>query len=75
MSFSFKTPAALAAALVLAGCTSLIPKYERPALPVPDAFPYPAAEQGTPAAALPWQQFFTDERLRTLIATALRNSG
>ncbi|HET8748672.1 MAG TPA: efflux transporter outer membrane subunit [Ramlibacter sp.] len=74
MSGSFKTLGALAAALVLAGCTSLIPKYERPALPVPDAFPYPAAQEGTPAASLPWQQFFTDERLRTLIATALRNN-
>jgi NodT family efflux transporter outer membrane factor (OMF) lipoprotein len=65
---------ALAAALVLAGCTSLIPNYERPALPVPDAFPYPSADQGTPAASLAWEQFFTDERLRTLIATALRNN-
>jgi len=74
MSSPLKTLGALAAALVLAGCTSLIPKYERPALPVPDAFPYPAAEQGTPAAALPWQQFFTDERLRTLVATALGNN-
>jgi outer membrane protein, multidrug efflux system len=74
MSSPLRTLCALAAALALAGCTSLIPAYERPALPVPDAFPYPAAEQGTPAAALPWQQFFDDERLRTLIATALRNN-
>lgn len=74
MSPSLKTVGALAAALALAGCTSLIPKYERPAPPVARAFPYPAAEQGTPAASLPWQQFFADERLRTLIATALRNN-
>jgi len=74
MSSIPKTFSALAAALVLAGCTSLIPNYERPALPVPESFPYPAAEQGTPAATLPWQQFFTDERLRTLIAAALRNN-
>jgi outer membrane protein, multidrug efflux system len=73
MSSRLGTLAALAAALVLAGC-SLIPKYERPALPVPEAFPYPSAAEGTPAASLPWQQFFTDERLRTLIATALRNN-
>jgi outer membrane protein, multidrug efflux system len=74
MSSPSSTFSAVAAALVLAGCTSLIPNHERPALPVPDAFPYPAAEQGTPAAALEWQQFFPDERLRTLIATALRNN-
>ena len=36
MSSRMRTFSALAAALVLAGCTSLIPKYERPALPVPD---------------------------------------
>jgi len=70
---STRTLAALAAALALAGC-SLMPKYERPAAPVPAAFPYPAAPEGTPAAELPWQRFFADERLRGLIATALRNN-
>ncbi len=70
---STRTLAALAAALALAGC-SLMPKYERPAAPVPAAFPSPAAPEGTPAAELPWQRFFADERLRGLIATALRNN-
>jgi len=61
------------AAAVLAGC-SFIPTYERPAAPVAGAFPYPSATQGTPAAALDWQRFFTDEGLRGLITTALADN-
>ncbi|HSW18906.1 MAG TPA: efflux transporter outer membrane subunit [Ramlibacter sp.] len=60
------------AAAVLAGC-SFIPTDERPALPTPASFPGTAA--APVAAPLPgWQAFFTDERLRQLIATALRNN-
>ena len=44
------------AAAVLAGC-SFMPTYERPAAPVPAAFPYAAATEGTPAPALDWQRF------------------
>ncbi|HEY8357005.1 MAG TPA: efflux transporter outer membrane subunit [Ramlibacter sp.] len=70
---SFKL-ATLAAAALLAGC-SMMPKYERPEAPVPGAFPYAGAPQGTAAADLDWQQFFADDaRLRELIATALRNN-
>ena len=68
-----KTAAALLASAALAGCT-MIPTYERPAAPVADAFPYPAATEGTPAAALDWQQFFADPKLRSLITTALSNN-
>ena len=52
----------------------MAPDYQRPAAPIPSAFPYPAAQQGTAATELPWQQFFADERLRALIASALRNN-
>ncbi len=72
------TPVALAAALLMAGC-SFIPTYERPAAPVPEA--YRSAPQGVaaqanaqPAAALPWQQYFTDARLQQLIGLALANN-
>ncbi len=68
------TPVALAAALLLAGC-SLIPTYERPAAPVPEA--YRSAPQGDAAQAavtLPWQDYFTDPRLQQLISSALRNN-
>ena len=64
---------ALAAALLAGGC-SLMPKYERPAPPVPQAFPYPSAHEGAAAAALPWERFFTDAPLRELVARALANN-
>lgn len=69
------TPVALAAALLLAGC-SFIPTYERPAAPVPAAYRSAAQEApgAQPAAALPWQQFFTDARLQQLIGLALSNN-
>ena len=73
MSQSMRLLAPLAAALVAAGC-SMMPKYERPAAPVPQAFPYPSTEAGVPAAELAWEQFFADPKLRSLIATALRNN-
>ncbi|MCM2251285.1 MAG: efflux transporter outer membrane subunit [Ramlibacter sp.] len=64
--------ATLAAIALLAGC-SMMPAYERPATPVPADWPYPAAT-GTPAAQPAWEAFFGDERVRQLIATALRNN-
>ncbi|WPH20094.1 efflux transporter outer membrane subunit [Variovorax paradoxus] len=67
-------PTALAAAMLLAGC-SLIPTYERPAAPVPTTYPGdPAQPAGQAAAAVPWESFFTDPRLNGLIRTALENN-
>ncbi|BEP59815.1 multidrug efflux RND transporter outer membrane channel subunit OprM [Variovorax sp. V213] len=67
-------PTALAAAMLLAGC-SLIPTYERPAAPVPTTFPGdPVQPAGQAAAAVPWEDFFTDPRLNGLIRTALENN-
>jgi NodT family efflux transporter outer membrane factor (OMF) lipoprotein len=68
-----RSASALLASAALAGCT-MIPTYERPAAPVADAFPYPSATEGTPAAALDWQQFFVDPKLRGLITTALSSN-
>lgn len=79
---------ALGAAALLAGC-SMIPKYERPALPVEDQYPTtsgwttgstqanagsPAAAGTTAAADIEWQAFFSDPQLRKLIDAALRNN-
>ena len=72
-----KTLSVLAAALVLAGCANLAPDYRRPAAPVPQnwAAAPAGAEAAAPAAAdQPWQQFFTDERLRALIGQALQHN-
>jgi NodT family efflux transporter outer membrane factor (OMF) lipoprotein len=68
-----KRLAAGAAAALLAGC-SMMPAYERPAAPVPAQFPYASPADATTAAQAPWQQFFADEKLRRLIATALANN-
>ncbi len=62
----------LAVAALLAACTSMAPRYERPAAPVPDSFGAADAAVGTPAADLEWQRFFSaDERLSRLVPQAL----
>jgi outer membrane protein, multidrug efflux system len=68
------------AAVMASGCT-MIPKYSRPAAPVPADWPTGPAYKETsstksaPAAAdLPWRQFFTDSRLQQLIETALNHN-
>ena len=63
---------------MLGGCTSLAPRHQTVALPV--AAHYPAdvistpAEHGTDAAAIGWRDYFSDPRLRALIAQALDNN-
>jgi NodT family efflux transporter outer membrane factor (OMF) lipoprotein len=66
-------PAVAIGAALLSAC-SMMPAYERPVAPVPSDWPYPAAATGVPAADLAWENFFTDERLRQLIAIALKNN-
>ena len=67
-------------ALLLGGCASMAPPYERPVAPVAASFPdaAPAAAAGgvavEAAADLDWPQFFTDPRLKALIALALQNN-
>ncbi len=67
-------------ALLLGGCASMAPPYERPAAPVAASFPdaAPAAAAGgvavEAAADLDWPQFFTDPRLQALIELALQNN-
>lgn len=67
--------------LVLAGCSTMAPKYTQPAAPVPAAWPATQASQAEttttaqkPVADIPWQEFFVDEPLRKLIALALENN-
>ena len=70
------TPLALALVLVLSGCVSLAPNYQRPASPVAPAFDDAPANPATSEAAaqLEWQRFFADARLRQLIDLALANN-
>lgn len=66
--------------LLIGGCT-FAPEYIRPLAPVPDnwpqgeAYPPAAADEGEKSVAeLSWEEFFTDPRLRTIIAMALENN-
>ena len=61
----------LVAALSLAGCATMAPKYSQPAAPVPGAWPSGPAYKdvtGKPAdkamADISWQEFFVDPQLR-----------
>ncbi len=70
----------LGAMLFLSGCSTMAPKYNQPAAPVPAAWPqgasYPAAAQAAqkPLAEIPWREFFVDPHLRRLIELALENN-
>lgn len=73
------TAAALTAALLAAGCTSLEPRYVRPAAPVPGSFPHgDAYARGVASASdpakLPWREVFIDPRLRQVVEAALANN-
>lgn len=76
---SRRTALTFAAGLTLAGC-NLAPKYVRPELSVPVATPAGPAYAATDAAGaiMPadtaWEAFFTDDRLRRVIRTALDNN-
>jgi multidrug efflux system outer membrane protein len=62
----------LVAAIVLGSCT-MIPPYERPAMPVPDSFAQEVAD--APAATdVEWKEFVTDERMTSVIDLALANN-
>lgn len=71
--------AALALPL-LNGCLSMAPDYRRPEAPVSTNWPsgpaYPelTSENSPAAAALHWQEFYTDDRLKQLITQALENN-
>ena len=66
--------AVLLAAGVLSGC-SMAPVYQRPAAPVAGEFPLNSSSADARSAVdTGWREFFTDERLQQLIATALENN-
>lgn len=74
----FRSTAVAAATLAVAGCSTLIPPYQRPAAPVPASYAPEMAPMATsasePAADLDWQRFYADPRLSRLIALALANN-
>jgi NodT family efflux transporter outer membrane factor (OMF) lipoprotein len=67
----------LAAAVLLAGCASLSPDFERPALPVPSTLGNAATDNATTGSDVPllaWSEFAQGPQLRALIALALDNN-
>lgn len=62
----------LALALLVGGCT-LGPDYQRPELPMPEAY-LQTADEGASIANLPWWELFLDPQLRSLIETALEEN-
>ena len=67
-----KFTAALGAVLI-AGC-SLAPDYQRPQLPVDQAWPEDAAAGTRPAAGLDWHEVFAEPVLQGLISDALEHN-
>lgn len=72
-----KTWLGLAISLFLCGCT-LAPKYTKPEAPIPSSWPTGPAYQGVKPAPrvneLHWEAFFTDERMKKIIAMALSHN-
>ncbi|MEC5163708.1 efflux transporter outer membrane subunit [Janthinobacterium sp. CG_S6] len=67
---------AIGALALLAGC-ALAPPYQRPDAPVAPAYPAAGPElagAGASAADIGWRGFFSDPRLRQLIAAALEHN-
>ncbi|GAB6404172.1 efflux transporter outer membrane subunit [Pseudomonas sp. MHK4] len=69
-------PLLLVLAMTLSGC-NLIPEYQQPEAPIPQAFPQGAA-YGAPmtgnSAQIDWQTFFKDPALHRLVDLALENN-
>ena len=61
----------------LAGCTTLAPPHERPALPTANEYPAGFANDKVPgqrATEIGWKSFFTDDRLEVLVKQALERN-
>ena len=61
-------------AMLLAGCVSMAPPYEAPALPVSPAYTSNTTQESISAAGLGWRDYFIDPPLQTLIQLALDNN-
>lgn len=61
-------------ALLLAGCTSMAPPYEVPALPVSPFYASNVSQEGVHVAVIGWREYFTDPQLQAVITLALENN-
>jgi len=74
-----RTPMFLLAVVLVLGACTMIPRYNRPGLPVPASWPETAGEGGGAQVAslvtdVRWQEYFTDPALRSVIELALANN-
>jgi len=60
--------------LLLAGCTTVGPDYQRPEIPLPAQYPTPGSESG-PSVALSWWALYNDATLNELIASAQKSNA
>lgn len=56
----------------LVGCNFLAPRYERPPFPISDSYSSEGSRLEVDAAAIGWRDYFSDEKLRSLIEQALQ---
>lgn len=74
MTRLYKKSTLIILAAVLGGC-SMMPAYQRPSAPIPQAWPDSVKLKATSGPALTdWQHYFPDPRLQALIAAALENN-
>jgi len=74
MTRPYNKSALIVLAAVLGGC-SMMPAYQRPGAPIPNAWPDSVKLKVTSGLALTdWQHYFPDPRLQALIAAALENN-
>lgn len=74
-----KVSASVLTLILLGGCASMAPDYERPAAPVPESWSAqapdtPQASTAVAATDLDWRDYFNDVALQRLIELALENN-
>ncbi len=63
----------LAGTLALSAC-QIMPKFSKPAAPIPEKFPVVAEPVAAPVADIGWREFFLTPSLKQTIASALANN-
>lgn len=63
----------MSVAILLGGCGTLAPEYERPEAPLPESIGK-TNQNEVAATDLRWREFFTDSKLRKVVGLALENS-
>ena len=64
---------ALMVILLISGCASMAPQYERPAVPAPKDWPI-KIETSNQSSSRDWRDLFPDPRLQAMIAAALEHN-